>query len=431
MHPSSRGGELPAAAITKFAGITLEKHVTNADIVETYHRIADVLRSAQRVAIEVENAPDKRKRLRTFSSQEVATLLGIKPRDITAYTKAVDNRTGGQRNRLTFEEVLGLRRYLFNESNDIRFLPWRRPGMGEALATVVFCNFKGGSAKTTSSVHFAQFMAREGYRVLLVDLDSQGSATAQFGIDPSTEVGVNNSFAAWTAARETRVGLDAATLCQATYWPSIELVPAGAILAQAEESLSRRSANGKLESVLYFEELASFLAAVSDRYDVAVVDTRPDVNMLMTIALHAATGLVVPARMTMTDLASTGEFFAHLASYVADFRGAFSTDLSTKFTRLMVTAYDPTDRSQEALAGLIRERFGDIVLPGEFLHSRIMGTAGFGKETLYEYEPSTDRAAYNRVIASANMINQAIEREIHQEWGRGLSLRMNTAEAQP
>ena len=45
---------------------------------------------------------------------------------------------------------------------------------------------------------------------------------------------------------------------------------------------------------------------MSHKYNVAVVDTRPDVNMLMTIALHAATALVVPARLTMTDLASTG-----------------------------------------------------------------------------------------------------------------------------
>jgi chromosome partitioning protein len=302
--------------------------------------------------------------------------------------------------------------------------------MGEGLATVVFANFKGGSAKTTSSVHFAQFMAREGYRILLVDLDSQASATAQFGIDSSTEVGLDNSFAAWTSAREAGEKLDATTLCRSTYWPSIKLVPAGAVLAEAEESLSRRSANGKLESVLFFDELASFLAAVSSNYDVAVIDTRPDVNMLMTTALHAATGLVVPTRMTMTDLSSTGEFFAHLASYVADLRRTFGTDLVTRFTRLMVTAYDPTDRSQEALAGLIRERFGDMVLPGEFLHSKIMGTAGFAKETLYEYEPTTDRIAYNRVVASANVVNQAIEREIHLDWGRGSDLQTSTAGAQ-
>ena len=85
----------------------------------------------------------------------------------------------------------------------------------------------------------------------------------------------------------------------------------------------------------------------------------------------------------------------------------------------MITAYDPTDRSQEALANLIRERFGESVLPGEFLNSRIMGTAGFGKETLYEYEPSTDRAAYNRVLASANGVHQAIEGHIRQVWGGG------------
>jgi chromosome partitioning protein len=59
-----------------------------------------------------------------------------------------------------------------------------------------------------------------------------------------------------------------------------------------------------------------------------------------------------------------------------------------------------------------------MVLEGEFLHSRVMGTASFGKETLYEYEPSTDRAAYNRVLASANAVNRAIEAEVLRAWGR-------------
>ena len=43
------------------------------------------------------------------------------------------------------------------------------------------------------------------------------------------------------------------------------------------------------------------------------------------------------------------------------------------------------------------------------------------RKTLYEYEPSTDRAAYNRVLASANGVNQAIEQEIHRAWRRGLN----------
>ncbi|MBK8209270.1 MAG: AAA family ATPase [Rhodospirillales bacterium] len=393
--------------------------MSDVDLVGTYRRISEVLRSAQRAAIEVENAPDKRKRLRTFSFHEAAALLGTKPRQITAFIKRLDHVETSARTRLTMEELLELRQSLHAGSGRLSALPWRRSELGEHLATVVFTNFKGGSAKTTSSVHFAQYLARVGYRVLLIDLDSQASATAQFGIDPSREVGLENSFAAWTMAREEGRDLPAASICQKTYWPSIDLVPGGAVLAQAEESLGRRSANGKVEDILYFDELTCFLNSVGDSYDIAVVDTRPDVNILMTIALHAATGLVVPTRATMTDLASTGEFFAHLASYVADFRDAFGSGLDTRFTKVMVTAYDPTDRSQEALVSLIRERFGDAVLPGEFLHSRILGTAGFGKETLYEYEPSTDRAAYNRVLASANGINQAIEQELQRVWGGG------------
>ena len=388
-------------------------------LVNTYRRIANVIRSTQRAAIEVENAPDKRKRLRTFSSQEVALLLGIPNREITAYLKSTDEKSAAVRARLTLSDVVSLRRAIFEKTGSLEVLPWRRPAQGEGMATVVFSNFKGGSAKTTSSVHFAQYLARAGYRVLLIDLDSQASATAQFGLDPSSEVGVENSFAGWTAARDEGRVISAASICQCTYWSSIDLVAAGAVLAQAEESLARRASNGEVESVLYFDELNSFLAGLADSYDVAVVDTRPDVNMLMTIALHAATCLIVPTRATMTDLASTGEFFAHLASYVGEFEAALGTSLPTRFTKIMITAYDPTDRSQEALASLIRERFGESVLPGEFLHSRIMGTAGFGKETLYEYEPSTDRAAYNRVLASANAVHQAIEVHILQVWGRG------------
>ena len=55
---------------------------------------------------------------------------------------------GGAPSAELLEELLALRRSLFDESNDLRFLPWRRPDMGEGLVTVVFSNFKGGSAKT-------------------------------------------------------------------------------------------------------------------------------------------------------------------------------------------------------------------------------------------------------------------------------------------
>ena len=383
-----------------------------ANLVEGFRTIAAVLRAAGRAAIEAENASDKRKRLRSFSLSEAANLLSASPAAVRRVAAGINSASAGAfRTRLEFDEVQALRPVLHGVG------PGRRPEQGESLSVVAFTNFKGGSAKTTGSVHCAQYLALHGYRVLFVDLDSQGSATAQFGLDPSGEVGVGNSFAAWTAARDDGRALDPRSLCQRTYWPSIPLGPAGAALAAAEESLGRRAA-GPTGPVLPFDELAAFLYAVADGYDIAVVDTRPDVNMLMTAALHAATGLVIPTRATMTDLASTGEFFAHLASYMSGVMDALGQPLPIRFTRILVSAYDPADRSQDALLTLLRDRFGPTVLPAPFLHSRVMGTAGFGKETIYEYEPSTDRTAYARVLASANAVNAAILQDIELAWGR-------------
>ncbi len=78
--------------------------------VDTFRRIADVLRSAQRAAIEVENAPDKRKRLRTFSAQEVAGLLGVPQRVLRlAATQIAPERSAVLRPRLTFAVMEALR----------------------------------------------------------------------------------------------------------------------------------------------------------------------------------------------------------------------------------------------------------------------------------------------------------------------------------
>ena len=51
-------------------------------------------------------------------------------------------------------------------------------------------------------------------------------------------------------------------------------------------------------------------------------------------------------------------------------------------------------------------------------------------ETLYEYEPSTDRAAYNRVLASANSVSRAIERDVWRAWGRDAMVKETQASRQ-
>jgi chromosome partitioning protein len=395
------------------------------DATAGYWRISDVLRHVQRTAIEVENAPDKRKRLRLFTVHEIAALLGVERTALLESCGQSDQGRFQPRTLLSFVDVEAARIALSKSAASPRFRPQRSAERDEPVAIVAFANFKGGSGKTTSAVHFAQYLALTGYRVLIVDLDSQGSATALFGIDPGQEVSPANSFAGWVGGGKDR----SSTNPQRTYWPSIDLLAGGPVLQQAEFALAER-ANSQDDALSpHWSELAQYLATVQDRYDVVVLDTRPDVNMLMVNALHTATGVVVPTQATMVDLSSTGEFFGFLAGYIEQMKrlvGAAAPDFD--FAKVLVTRFLPSERSQIALWELMKARFGDALLDQPMVHTAVMGTAGVGKETIYEYEPANDRKAYDRAVASMLSVNQLIEAEILRFWGRAIPRRETVQE---
>src|SRR4051812_1308177 len=108
-----------------------------------------LLERMQRRAIERENAPEMQKVLRSLTVPEVSALLDLSQGDVmrTCQENGIDLSS-----RVSFADLVRLRDILFERTGDWRFNPGRRDG--EALASVVFANFKGGSGKTTSSVHF-------------------------------------------------------------------------------------------------------------------------------------------------------------------------------------------------------------------------------------------------------------------------------------
>ena len=386
-----------------------------SDATAGFWRISNALRNVQRAAIEIENAPDKRKQLRSFTIPEIADLLDVERSDLLAACGQSDQGRFQSRTLLSFLEVQTARKVLALQQGALGFQPRRDPEKGEPLAVVAFANFKGGSGKTTSAVHFAQHMALSGYRVLIIDLDSQGSATALFGIDPGQEVTQANSFTGWLE----RGRAVSSSLSYKTYWPFIDLLAGGPILQQAEFMLAQRAAVRDGSATPHWAELGHYLASVQDQYDLAVLDTRPDVNMLMVNALHTATGVIVPTQATMVDLSSTGEFFGFLGGYIDQMKpliGAAAPEFA--FAKVLVTRFLPAEKSQVALWDLMKSRFGAALLPQPMLHTAVVGTAGVGKETIYEYEPANDRKAYDRAVASLMSVNRSLEAEILRFWGR-------------
>src|ERR1700744_3024519 len=153
---------------------------------------ADVCQITQQRIVELDNAPEERKRLRQFPTVEAAMLLGVSESYLRQITMQGGDFTCGTvannyRRTFALKELHWILDGLYKKTGDERYRRHRSPS--EKLQVVAVANFKGGAAKTTTAVHLAQYLALRGYRVLAIDLDSQASLTSLFGLQPDTDVG--------------------------------------------------------------------------------------------------------------------------------------------------------------------------------------------------------------------------------------------------
>src|SRR5580704_12976959 len=161
--------------------------------------------------------PHQRKTLqRLFSPSDAAEMVG---RDRTTLARAeVDiglldtPRNPGNNRRMgyTLAQVQAFRAHFGT-------LPWRDPATDVPL--VVACqNFKGGVGKSTTCVNFAHYLALKGYRVLVIDTDSQATTTSMFGYVPDADITQENTILPYLATDQKSL----AYAVRHTYFPNID-----------------------------------------------------------------------------------------------------------------------------------------------------------------------------------------------------------------
>ena len=128
-----------------------------------------------------------RKSLRLFSTWEITRyLIPVAQAHFRRVLKQNPDLPQGQSETeggakwFTLDEVLRLRAFFGAQGAKTKnYLPYRPAG--EPAKLVAVANFKGGVGKTSTAAHLAMSAALDGYKVLIVDLDSQGSMTSIFG----------------------------------------------------------------------------------------------------------------------------------------------------------------------------------------------------------------------------------------------------------
>ena len=360
--------------------------------------------------------PDAAKTLRTFSSGEAATLLGVG--DSYLRKLHLDGKgpspqlTPGNRRIYTAQDIQALRELLEKTARKPGdYMPGRRAG--DHLQILGVMNFKGGSGKTTTAAHLAQWLALHGYRVLGIDLDPQASFTALHGVQP--EFDLIDGGTLYDAIRYDDP-VPIRDIIRRTYIPNLDLIPGNLELMEFEHETPRALAQGK--AGLFFFRVKQALAEVDGDYDVVVIDCPPQLGFLTMSALSAATGVLVTIHPEMLDVMSMSQFLRMTADLM-DVIAKSGADMSHDWMRYLLTRYEPTDAPQNRIVAFLRTMYGDNVLNAPMLKSTAISDAGLTKQTLYEVDRSAfTRATYDRALESLDAVNSEIGALIQSTWGR-------------
>lgn len=372
-------------------------------------------------------APDGQKRLRKFSTWEVCRyLIPVNAAHLRRVLKQNPDLPQGSGESgakwFTLEEVLALRDHFAAEGAGWReYKAWRPEGLPAKVVAVA--NFKGGVGKTSTAAHLAMSAALDGYRVLVIDLDSQGSMTSIMGgkvtdewetvfpllaRDYARHVQAENTIRA--AAGQGELPLDESltealqvsprNLIQKTHWPNIDLIGAQLNLYWAEFQVPVWRM--QLRNWPLWDSLGSALTetGIVNDYDIILLDTPPALGYLTINALSAADILLVPLGASFLEFDSTGRFFDMIYSTFASIeegenrtrraQGLPEMRFEWDAVRALITRFDPGQQTD--LANVIQAYFGDFMTTYRQELTAMVGQAGEQVSGIYE----TDYRDFNR-----------------------------------
>jgi len=204
----------------------------------------------------------------------------------------------------------------------------------------LFLNFKGGTGKTSLSSSYAYRLVERGYRVLMIDLDSQGHATKCLGKEGgSFERTLHDVLIRKVPLEEVTVK---------TGMPNLSLVPAN--LAMSTIDLALMPLAGREF------RLRNALQGFTARYDFVVLDAPPSFGLLNLNALMAANDLIIPVLADFLSYDGLRLLFETVQGLEED----LSHQLENIF--IVVNAFNQTFKIAREALGALKEHYADYLL---------------------------------------------------------------------
>ncbi|MBL6612422.1 MAG: plasmid partitioning protein RepA [Alphaproteobacteria bacterium] len=361
--------------------------------------------------------PDAQKTIRNFAPAEAAQLLGIAEgylRQIVSEREQPAPTKGGRRS-YSVEDIAELRKVLEQGARGARrYLPHRREQ--EKLQVISVMNFKGGSAKTTTSAHLAQWLALHGYRTLVIDLDPQASLSTLFGLQPELDVGANETL--YGAIRYDDQRRSITQVVRETYMPGLHIVPGNIELQEFEFDTPRALINKAPGETMFFARIGEALSEAQGHYDVVIIDCPPQLGYLTLSALTAATAVLITIHPQKLDVMSMSQFLQMTGDLLATVAKA-GAQTNYDWMKYLITRFEPGDGPQNQMVAFLRSILGESVLVHPMLKSTAISDAGLTNQTIFEVDRRQfTKSTYDRALESVNNVSAEIETLMKGAWGR-------------
>lgn len=246
-----------------------------------------------------------------------------------------------------------------------------RPAIAGPRKMAIF-NHKGGTGKTTTSVSIAAGLAMRGYKVLLVDTDSQGNVGVSLGV--KAEKTLYHTLVMGLRVQDVALKVR----------ENFDVLPSNETLAAAELYLAGRQNRDRI--------LKDRLAAAMNHYDVVLLDCSPSLSLLNQNALVFADGILVPVACDFLSLVGVRQVIKTVKNVNSLLHHP------VQIHGVLPTFYDARARICRDAWGTMKEHFGERCFQPIRSTTRIKEAPAQGK-TIFEHAPKSDAALdYQRVV---------------------------------